>query len=266
MGFLFVILPFSRQHGRVGTKTLWLLLVTAFVGANILKEASKTATQENYLVPPPEYVEYFHFGFRESLADSFWLRWIQDSDTCQTYLAPVIYNSEQKNKGLPTNDLVSIPRHKVCDNSWTFKMLDAVTKLSPKFEMPYLAGASALAILVEDYVGAGVIYERGLREYPKNWQLLYRAAFHFQFNMKDLPRAADLLVQAADFGGPLWIRSLASRLYSKAGQVEMGLSVLVDYRRTLDPKNEEGVRAVEERIAELKLKLVEQQNRQSHGN
>jgi hypothetical protein len=236
---------------------LWIGLIISLCAVNVLNDLSNSSAKSgSYLVPPPEYIEFFHFGFRESVADSFWLRWIQDSDTCQTYLTPLVIvgDAENASQALQT-DLVTIPRHKICDHSWGFKMLDAVTKLAPKFEMPYLAGASALAILVEDYAGATVIYERGLHEYPGNWQLLYRAAFHYQFNLKDLPRAAELLLRAADLGAPVWIRSLASRLYSSVGQLELGLSVLMSYRKTLDFQNQEGIRAVDRRIADLKAQL-----------
>ncbi len=244
---------------------LWLSLLISAIILIFTNQNSAVRNSERYLYPPPEYVEHFHFGFSDSIADSFWLRWIQDGDTCQTYLTPVIYNPENKELDPKVDQmgpeksyyqrLVSIPRHKVCDNSWSFKMLDAVTKLAPKFEMPYLAGASSLAILVEDFPGASIIYERGIKEYPNNWQLLYRASFHYQFNMKDLPKASELLLLAADHGGPIWLRSLASRLYTASGQIEMGLSVLESYRKTLSEDNVEGIKAVEERIAELREKL-----------
>lgn len=236
---------------------LWLAFIFFIALVQVTGHYSHPLKTERYLNPPPEYIEFFHFGFPDSMADSFWLRWIQDSDTCQTYLAPVVYNPDSVKEQGGVFDLVTIPRHKVCDNSWSFKMLDTVTKLAPKFDMPYLAGASALAILVEDFAGASIIYERGIREFPERWQLLYRAAFHYQFNLKDLPKAAELLLEAADRGAPIWVRSLASRLYTAAGQYEMGLSVLESYRKTIDPENKEAVEAVDQRIREFQEKKLQ---------
>ncbi len=230
----------------------YLLVMLSFWGATWIfnQRSSQEGAAEKYLNPPPEHIEHFHFGFRESMSDSLWLRWIQDADYCQTYLKPVTYLEPQEVK----MDLLTVPRHKICDNSWSFKMLDAITRLAPKFEMPYLAGASTLAILVEDYEGATLMYERGIKELPKNWMLLYRAAFHYQFNLKDLPRAAELLKQAGDNGAPIWVKSLAARLYTVAGQVELGLSTLLEYRKLVED-NEEAVKSVDKRIEELKAQL-----------
>lgn len=207
---------------------------------------AKVTAPDRYLYPPPEYIEYFHFGFSESMADSFWLRWIQDSDTCQTYLKPVEHFQ-------PVIDLQSRtynPRYKNCDNSWAFKMLDVVTKLAPRFRMPYLAGGISLSVLTEDYAGATVIFERGLKNYPEDWSLAYRAAYHYLFDLKDEKRAADLLLQAEKNGAPLWLKLLASRLYSQVGQIEMGISVLQSYKATL--KDEESIKIIEKRIEGLK--------------
>ena len=208
-------------------------------------------SEAKYLNLPPEHIEYFHFGFRHSMADSFWLRWIQDSDICQTYLKPVEYLNP-----IHPAQMRLAPRYKICDSSWSFKMLDTTTKLDPKFWMPYLAGASTLAILVEDYEGATKIYERGLQHYPNDWQFLYRAAFHFQFNLDDKVRAAELLLRAEKNGGPNWLQLLASRLLTEEGQLEFALSNLEAYRKGVeDHPNKAGLEDLDRRIAVLKGKI-----------
>lgn len=237
---------------KIGVRAIFVLLV--FVVLTVLlhqEEDPLTSGTVRFLAPPPEHVELFHFGFSESLADSFWLRWIQDADLCQTFKAPsLIANSIAEN---PDKDLAN-PRHKVCDQSWGFKMLDAVTKLAPKFEMPYLAGAITLSVLVEDYQGASVIFDRGIAAYPNDWQLLYRAAYHFLYDVNDLQKAAMLLQQAGAHGAPAWLNSLAARLYSKAGQLELGIQALETYLKSLDDKPE-AQEEVKKRIAELREKL-----------
>jgi hypothetical protein len=212
--------------------------------------------------PPPEYIEHFSIGFPDSMADSFWLRWVQDADNCQTYLKPV----EKLNPNLkPTIEEMSNfydPRHKICDNSWSFKMLDAITKISPRFRMPYLAGGTSLAIMTEDYPGATVIFERGLQAYPEDWDLSYRAAYHFLFDLKDKDRAAKLLIIAADHGGPYWLRQLAARLYTELGQLELGLRTLLTVRAGL--KGDKGRAELDAKIADLKRRIQEKQSGASH--
>ncbi len=234
---------------------IWIALIVSFGAAEITRHNSKRFESEKFLYPPPEHLEQFTFGFRESMADSFWLRWIQDSDNCQTYLKPI----EKLEPNLDNkDDRLYSPRYKNCDNSWAFKMLDTVTKLAPKFKMPYLAGAISLSVLTEDYAGAGVIFERGLTAYPHDWSIAYRAAYHYLFDVKDLKKAAELLLIAGANGAPDWVRLLASRLYTQNGQLELGLTILENHRRV--QTDEKVIESLDKRITELRTKLKTTQN------
>lgn len=231
----------------------WLGITLSYLAIFTFARIDSSTATPRYLNPPPEQVELFHFGFKDALADSLWLRWIQDNDICQTYLKPVEQVSEPVNAD--EHELMKVPRYKICDNSWGFKMLDAVTKLSPKFDMPYLTGGPTLAILIEDFPGATVIFERGLANFPNDWNLLYRAAFHWQYDLKDIPKAAELLIRCADAGGPIWLRSTAARLYELEGQAELGLRVLEEYRKTIPEDRVEALKVVDKRIADWKERL-----------
>ncbi len=221
-------------------------------------EVLEKSNEQRFLAPPPEHIEQFAFGFNSSMADSFWLRWIQDADFCQTYLAPKIVINAPDSKGQgtdPTDESTRFTgiRNKICEKSWGFKMLDAVTRLDPRFLMPYLTGAVTLSVLVEDYSGATVSFNRGLEDYPDDWSLAYRAAYHFLYDLQDLTRAASLLNRAADLGGPVWLKSLASRIYSRDGQFALGISTLEAFAANVtDP---EAKKTVQKRIAELREKF-----------
>jgi tetratricopeptide (TPR) repeat protein len=243
----------------MGNLFLWLSLVAFFACVQFLNTPIKTANEGKFLAPPPEHIEKFEFGFRESIADSLWLRWIQDSDSCQTYLSPmkIIENPEA---GYEESDkLVRNIRYKNCDHSWGFKMLDAVSKLAPRFKMVYWAGPITLSVVVEDYEGASVIFNRGLEVYPNDWILLYRAAYHFLYDRQDLTRAAELMQRAGENGAPIWVQSLAARLYTKAGQIELGIQSLENYLKGIEKP--EARESVEKRLAELRKQLAEQKNK-----
>jgi hypothetical protein len=212
---------------------------------------SAGSNSQRFLSPPPEYIEYFTFGFRESMADGFWLRWIQDNDVCQTYLGAQPAQPIQGGVGAFPN-----PRHKFCDNSWSFKMLDAVTRLAPRFKAPYEVGAIILSVMTEDYEGSKVIFDRGVENYPNDWVILYRAAYHFLFDRQDLPRAAELLTRAERNGGPFWLSLLAARILSKTGQFELGMATLNNLKATIQD-NPEQVAEVDKRIAELKRQMAQ---------
>lgn len=235
---------------------LAFFVIQASVNRSSSDRASSSSNQAQYLHPPPKFIERFTFGFNLVMADSLWLRWIQESDTCQTY-AGLSFASKSEvdtKKDMDSDALTFNPRHKVCDNSWGFFMLDAITRLDPKFQMAYEGGATILSVLVEDYEGATVLYERGLKAYPDDWHLAYMAAYHFLFDLHDIPRAASLLERAGDLGGPPWLKSLASRLYTRLGQLELGISTLETYRKTLSDPDQ--ITKVDERLRKLREQLA----------
>lgn len=228
---------------------LWAAIALTFAIIEITGRYAKATDADQFLYPPPEHIEHFSLGFNEAMADSFWLRWIQDSDSCQTYFKAVEhYNPEVK------EETYYSPRYKNCDNSWAFMMLDVVTKLAPKFKMPYLAGGISLSVLTEDFVGATELFERGLKAYPDDWSIAYRAAYHYLFDLKDKKRAAELLLQAQKNGAPDWVQSLAARIYSEEGEIELGISILENYRKSL--KDEKALKSVDQRIADLRKKQI----------
>ncbi len=228
-----------------------LVFWAATVGLGRIQDKGQEGPR--FLAPPPEHVEYFTFGFRESMADSFWLRWIQDNDVCQTYRGVA-----KPTAGIKLTKEFDNPRNKVCDNSWAFKMLDAVTRLSPKFKMPYELGAITLSVLTEDYSGASVIFDRAVEAYPYDWSILYRAAYHSLFDMNDVPKAADLFRRAVANGAPQWLELLAARLYTRSGQIEIALATLKQYRYAIQKDSSvEAMEHVEKRIANLERQLRE---------
>lgn len=162
------------------------------------------------LIAPPEQIQHFTFGYSEVTADSMWLRAIQDLDFCD--------QPAGKN---------------VChNNSWLYKMINAITDLSPHFRMPYSAGALALTVIISDIDGATKIFDKSVIEFPHDWQLLYRAAYHYLYEVHDKKRAAELLIQAGKYGAPAWVEGLAGRLYSDSGHLDLAESLLQEMIET----------------------------------
>jgi hypothetical protein len=162
--------------------------------------------QKGLLLHPLPYMDKLSFGYHEVLADAMWIRAVQDLDYCE----------EKTNENLCRNQ------------GWLYQMLETVTNLSPQFRVPYAAGALALTVVISDIDGATKIFEKGIKAFPRDWPLLYRAAYHYLYEVKDNKRAADLLVQAGQNGAPPWVFSLASRLYSDSGNLELAESLVVE--------------------------------------
>lgn len=176
----------------------------SFFGAAILGIAASfilkpfKEDEPRLLVAPPPGLEYLHFGYNEPIADSLWLRAIQDFDYCEAEIAA-----------------------QVCQGSgWLYQMLDTITNLSPQYRIVYATGASTLSVIVNDIEGASKFFDKAVIAFPKDWPILYRAAYHALIEEKNNRKAADLLVAAAKNGGNSWFNSLAAKLYGESGNRE----------------------------------------------
>jgi hypothetical protein len=175
------------------------------------------------------------FGYDELMADTLWLRVVQDFDLCKP------------------NMPVGTDQRKDCEKGWTFQMLDQITQLSPKFRLAYIHGATMLTVVNEDHEGATILFERGLKNFPTDWSLAYKAAYHYLEEVKNPQRAAELLTIAGNNGAPTWVISLAGKLYTKIGQAQLARAVLLETLE-LHPDDDYSVR-LKQRLAEVEATI-----------
>jgi hypothetical protein len=166
--------------------------------------------QQRALIAPVPQMQYFHFGFNEVIADSLWIRAIQDFDYCEKQLAGNLC------KG----------------NGWLFKMLDTVTDLSPHFRMPFATGGIALSVIISDIEGASKLFDKAELVFPYEWAIMYRAAFHSIYEEKNPDKAARRLILSAQHGGGEWFYALAARMYTEAGKKELGERLYQDLKNS----------------------------------
>lgn len=184
----------------------FICLIGFFWSGLLLKKGASSVTRE--LAAPPAELVHFSFGFRHAMADGLWIRSLQDFDFCER----------------------EISKHLCQGKGWLFQVLDLITNLDPRFRMAYSAGGMALTVIVSDYQGASQIFDKGVREFPKDWVLLYKAAYHALQEEKDLEKAARLMQQAAENGAPDWVYILAGRLHTDAGQRELAERILEEMK------------------------------------
>lgn len=174
--------------------------------------------------------EQFVFGYRMMFADTLWLRAIQNLDQCRftddseqiPLSAPIDFQASDRMGQL----LGSERKPAKCHLGWVYQMIDRVTDADPRFYVPYVAGATNLSVIVGDREGAKRIFDKGLSQFPRDWNLAYRAAYHYLYEIGDIERAAELLNKSGQLGAPWWVFSLAARLYTKRGQAELAKGVL----------------------------------------
>ncbi|MCM2282246.1 MAG: hypothetical protein NDI61_10410 [Bdellovibrionaceae bacterium] len=222
---------------------LWFLLGCGIALIRFAGDRNSTlaAAYSRPLFAPPEAIKYVTFGYSEVMADSLWIRVIQDIEYCENVedsdkareaeaidwdqLSP----EEQHRRSLPpalSGDR-SLHREKSrCDKGWVYNYIHAITELAPRFRMPYSAGATIMSVMVDDREGARLIYEKGIKQFPEDWTMSYRAAYHYLYEVDDPVRAAELLILAGDKGAPYWVKLLASRLYTASGRAELAKPIL----------------------------------------
>ncbi len=186
------------------------------------------------ILPPPDGVEYIHFGFQQIFADSLWLNYIQNNWTCSKY---------------------KDPEGKKCPYRWGYKVLKSAITLDPKYQVIGKHGATKLTIIQDDHLGAEELFLNGLKYYPDDWVMNYRLAYLYNEEIKDEEKAAKYFEIAANNGAPYWTKSLASRLYSKAGKKQLSFTVLKQMYDEME--DEEAKLSVEKRLIKLAGELRE---------
>lgn len=222
-----------------------LLLAAIFIIAIILTTRFQQANPgiKPKLYPVKE-MGKFHFGFSNLMGDLLWLRVIQNIDYCESD------GSKAVNKGTNIDSILGaelVPSR--CNKGWVFQMVDVITDLAPRFKRVYRVSSELLSVAVDDREGARLIFEKGLKEFPNYWELAYSASYHYLFEYQNPQRAAELLVQAADVGGPFWFRQMAGTLFTKAGQFVIAETTLKSY--ILNYYGERGVGQAKIRLKEL---------------
>ena len=213
---------------------LGILVSITWLSSHVFFSKTYDRFQEPY-IPPPKSIQYLAAGFKVQMADSLWLRAIQDFDYCSKVIS-----------------------EHVCEgNSWLFSVLDVASTLDSRLEpVMYQTGGLALSILVGDVEGGARIFERGVRVYPDNWQIIYAAAYHALYEEKNKMKASRLYLRASEKGAPAWTQVLAARLASDEGDSEFADKVLEDMiAQNQDEKLINRLKSkLQEAIQEAKLK------------
>lgn len=220
---------FSASWKSPAQAGLFVFLLAGFVfTGEKTRETFENAGRD--LVAPPPGLERFTFGFRHAMADTFWVRSIQDFDYCEQEI-----------------------RKQLCrGRGWLYQTLDMVTTLDGRFRMAYSAGGMALSVIISDIQGASLLFDKAVQNFPEDWIILYKAAYHALYEEKDAAKAARLMQAAAEHGAPDWVYVLAGRLYTEAGRRELAVRVLEQMKSLgLQDSMQERLRQkIEEKIAE----------------
>lgn len=186
------------------SSSLRLILVSALSFALAFQFSKPNALKRSDYIAPPEIIKNLTVGLNVQMSDSFWLRALQDFEFCDT----------------PINE-------KECSGkSWLFQIINVSVILDKNFFEAFYYGALALTIIISDYQGASVIFDKAVAQHPKTWKLLYAAGYHALVEEKDKLKAAKLYYEAAQSGAPDWVRMMAGKLAVDGGDDNYATQVL----------------------------------------
>lgn len=227
---------FSKYNLLTGLSVCVGVLLLVLTSMNL---KSGTSDERHPSLLAPKNMKMFALGYNEIVADSLWLRTIQDFDYC-----------ERRPEGSVD------PNAFRCDRGWVFHMIDAITELAPNFRQPYISGALMLSILVNDIHGASEIFDKAVRQFPSDGQILYNAAYQAMVEEHDDAKASRLLIESGKNGAPPWVFALAAKLQQKAGQLEFAKSILSEALE-LNPTGP-GAERIQQRLDEVNAELAKQ--------
>lgn len=192
---------------------LWLGALLAIAGTSFFQsgKGERDFVKKAVMIHPPEYIEHMTLGFDDVVADSLWIRLIQDYDLCEASSLKVVGGAV----GMK------------CSEGWIFRMVDAITDLSPRFRMPYATGGSMLSVIIEDYNGAAKVFKKAEKQFPEDYVFPYRAAYNYMFGLAQPIEASEALLRASKLeGAPAWLPMLAARQAKQGGKFELGARIL----------------------------------------
>lgn len=182
--------------------------------------------EQPLLIPPTESIRHFTFGYNESFSDSLWINSIQHYGACEQMRGGTSKSTSGAQMGLD--------RTPSCSQGYLYHLLSLILDLVPRFKLASRSGPIVLSVIIDDIDGATLLFKKAMRNYPDDWVIASRAAYHYVFELEDLETGAGLYYRAATIGGPSWMAAYASKLESQNGRNDVAKKMLTSFMKAND--------------------------------
>ena len=134
---------------------------------------------------------------------------------------------------LHSGSLIWKPRSFTFRSEWSYRLIDLVTELDPRYYDAYLFAGMGLVHADADVERARNILDKGMRVFPASWELPFWAGFNYYLYRADDLTAGDYLWQAAHKpGAPTTFLGILVSTVTRAGIYERGIWALQGLMRT----------------------------------
>jgi tetratricopeptide (TPR) repeat protein len=231
-----------QQKVELFTMALAALAIYSYAQHTYKQPAADLYATGDFYAPPIPLLKHFTFGYKDMIADLYWLRLIQNIEYCG--------QPKPSNSLTPDGKRMGKNRTPECSKGWSYQMHDFITDLAPDNYIPHLYGPMNLSVIVDDIDGATELFKKSLQRFPDDWMIAFAAGYHYMTELEDFPKAAEYFHQASQHGAPNWVLLLSAKLSSKAGRTEVAISVLKNF---IENKNidEESKKRAQKKLDDL---------------
>jgi tetratricopeptide (TPR) repeat protein len=128
---------------------------------------------------------------------------------------------------LHSGSLMWKPRYINFDAKWSYKMMDVVTDLDPKFYMAYLFSIMGLVHNLQDVRLAEPIVQKGMKQFPDSWELPFWAGYGYFNYLGEYKKAAKYMWQAYEKPhAPKYFLALMFAALKKSGDYRKAIVAL----------------------------------------
>lgn len=202
----------------------FFLIAAYAVNLNNEKPLMFVSKQEKVINFNASLFSYINLGLKRLISSTLWISTILESDI-----------EHYKKKDL---------------NSWMFLRFNLISELEPQFYENYSFGGPYLSIIKDDIEGAGIIYKKGLKQYPNDYSLIKDASFHFYFEAKNMTESIELFNKLKKFPHfPFYLQTSLTRLEAGQGNLLTALTMLNEMQIKFPPNTAIGLRIFDYRYS-----------------
>lgn len=165
----------------------------------------------------PEITKVLSFGYSRAFSALLWIRFLRHSPVTKVKKGEV---------------------------SWVWVDLNTISVIDPDFSPVYTSGGVFLSVITQDKEGARLLLEKGVKKFPKIWQIKAFLAYHYQYELNDFAKAAEQYRIAATIpGSPHFFPMLAATLTQKSGDSRLAIAFLEEMLKNTKSDNvKEGIK------------------------
>ncbi len=237
----------------VKTKIITILLIAVFfTGIIVIQErieienTDEDSRYDLYYVPNPEYLHIISAGFREFLADVYWIKTVLYFGKRTGFDDMPIVLARMRHEKVETPEFFELRDRNRERFKYLYDLCNIVTELDPYFLDPYTFGGLFLSFKTDRADLSVKLLEKGKKFRPDTWKIPYLLGFNYYFFLENEDKAVENFMLAAEQPDcPTQLINLAQGILVKQGRTEIARTFI---QGILDSTENEKVRQEMEMI------------------